>query len=263
MSTTDTKEKPFICHCGAAFARRDLLTRHKRISSHDDDTPTDKPSAADADLAAAVTLSGWSADPWAGQQLQLSHARATQDLPHARSQIDSAAAEAYSEGMLSSQLFANGGACPVSPAGAANDAATHVFGDMDFDPHFREFANFLDGVGLPTEWSPYFNGPPDREEEVVDDSEPRNSSDATNSPHPGPRQRPGTPFSSWLPSVPADNTIATYSPESRESFLDDINQELSLTALTLRPCGSRRGSSAFQGNGRTTRPTHLVAGAFL
>lgn len=28
----DTKDKPYICHCGTAFARRDLLTRHERLS---------------------------------------------------------------------------------------------------------------------------------------------------------------------------------------------------------------------------------------
>lgn len=31
----DTKEKPFICFCGAAFTRRDLLKRHNRISHED------------------------------------------------------------------------------------------------------------------------------------------------------------------------------------------------------------------------------------
>lgn len=31
----DTKEKPFICFCGAAFTRRDLLKRHTRISHQD------------------------------------------------------------------------------------------------------------------------------------------------------------------------------------------------------------------------------------
>ncbi|KAK1722828.1 uncharacterized protein BDZ83DRAFT_410396 [Colletotrichum acutatum] len=28
---THTKEKPYECHCGQAFARRDLLTRHERL----------------------------------------------------------------------------------------------------------------------------------------------------------------------------------------------------------------------------------------
>lgn len=214
---TDTKEKPFVCYCGAAFARRDLLTRHKRVNSHDDDSPTSKPSTGDAELAAAASLSAWSADSWASQQLPLSHARTTQDLSNPRVQVDNVGTEAYGDGMLPSQLFVNdssGGT--VSSAVVAHDAAAHVFGDMDFDPHFREFANFLDGVGLPTEWSPYFNGPPDRDENGIDGSELGDATEHTDSPRPGPKQRPGTPFSAWLPSAPADNTIATYSPESRE-----------------------------------------------
>lgn len=28
----DTKEKPFICRCGASFTRNDLLKRHSRIA---------------------------------------------------------------------------------------------------------------------------------------------------------------------------------------------------------------------------------------
>ncbi|KAH6654314.1 hypothetical protein BKA67DRAFT_274853 [Truncatella angustata] len=32
---THTKEKPFVCHCGSAFTRRDLLTRHQRIATHE------------------------------------------------------------------------------------------------------------------------------------------------------------------------------------------------------------------------------------
>ena len=27
----DTKEKPYVCHCGRSFTRRDLLTRHNRL----------------------------------------------------------------------------------------------------------------------------------------------------------------------------------------------------------------------------------------
>lgn len=73
---SDTKEKPFICRCGAAFARRDLLTRHQRIAFHEDGSESPEgPSEPDsgenshappveADLAAAVSLSGMSVDHW-------------------------------------------------------------------------------------------------------------------------------------------------------------------------------------------------------
>lgn len=30
----DTREKPYSCRCGATFTRRDLLTRHWRLSQH-------------------------------------------------------------------------------------------------------------------------------------------------------------------------------------------------------------------------------------
>lgn len=30
--TADTNEKPFTCHCGASFTRRDLLKRHSRVA---------------------------------------------------------------------------------------------------------------------------------------------------------------------------------------------------------------------------------------
>lgn len=77
----DTKEKPFICQCGAAFTRRDLLTRHQRIALHQD--APESPSGpsepgpgeqqqhhgpVDADLAAAVSLSGMSVHHWSQHQ---------------------------------------------------------------------------------------------------------------------------------------------------------------------------------------------------
>lgn len=32
QSPTDTKDKPYICPCGRSFSRKDLLTRHERLS---------------------------------------------------------------------------------------------------------------------------------------------------------------------------------------------------------------------------------------
>jgi hypothetical protein len=39
MVKLDTKEKPFSCHCGASFSRRDLLTRHQRVAQHEETIP--------------------------------------------------------------------------------------------------------------------------------------------------------------------------------------------------------------------------------
>jgi hypothetical protein len=130
------------------------------------------------------------------QQLPVSHDEATQDLPNSRVPADSVGSDGYGEDMIPSQLFANVDAGTVQSAAVTQDVTGYAIGDMDFDPHFQEFANFLDGVGFPTEWSPYFNGPPDRDEEVMEDSESRDSPGAVGSSHSGPKLRPGTPFSS-------------------------------------------------------------------
>lgn len=45
----DTKEKPYICHCGSAFSRRDLLTRHVRISHETNDGASKSPDAPISD----------------------------------------------------------------------------------------------------------------------------------------------------------------------------------------------------------------------
>lgn len=49
----DTKDKPYICRCGAAFARRDLLTRHERIAheqNNDNSTRSSLPRQTDAQV---------------------------------------------------------------------------------------------------------------------------------------------------------------------------------------------------------------------
>lgn len=88
---------------------------------------------------------------------------------------------------------------------------------MGFDAHFREFASFLDGVGLPAEWSPYFHRP-DRDNEAIDPAT-RDSRGGTATPgtHQN-RTRPGTPFSSWLPSAPTGNRITEALPDTSKSL---------------------------------------------
>lgn len=160
--------------------------------------------AADADLAAAVSLSGMSVDPWAGQQqpMQQSMGPAMQPPPLDHHQgngfVDT---RQYNAGLLTPQFFDGGG--------------------IDFDPHFREFANFLDGVGLPAEWSPYFNGP-EKDGDAID-PELKGDQHETSSPRSGQRTRAGTPFSSWLPSAPTGNKISNISDNDCKSTLSSRN----------------------------------------
>jgi hypothetical protein len=208
ITIEDTKEKPFVCGCGAAFARRDLLTRHRRLSLHEDGgsldgSPTAEAQAAEADLAAAVSLSGLSADPWPPQQL----GTIAVPIDHRRSGRQVRGQTVYAPELISTEIFGTG-----SPAASQDIGYPLLDEGIGFDPQFREFANFLDGVGLPAEWSPYFNGP-DRgdENDVVDPA--LEHSDAE-SPSPRLRQRQGTPFSSWLPSAPTGNRISANASES-------------------------------------------------
>lgn len=68
---------------------------------------------------------------------------------------------------------------------------------IDPDMHFRDFASFLDGVGLCVDWSPIL----ERLEEPVDPTAIRELQRPTPSSM-DVRTRAGSPFSSWLPSAP-------------------------------------------------------------
>ncbi|KAK7751462.1 hypothetical protein SLS62_006547 [Diatrype stigma] len=204
---THTKEKPFICHCGAAFTRRDLLTRHQRITLHEEapEQPDPRDASlydrqnrvdpeADAAVAAAASLSGMSMNPWVHQhqhqhrpppQADVYHATAVHaggEPPHGI--ID----PAFPPPLLGQEIYDNGQ-------------------DITGFDHFREFANFLDGVGLPAEWSPYFHGPEPPNDLVDPALQEPGSRAQTATPvarnNPG---RPGTPFSCWLPSAPEESS---------------------------------------------------------
>ncbi|KAI7241310.1 amidase signature enzyme [Hortaea werneckii] len=68
--------------------------------------------------------------------------------------------------------------------------------DFDFDTCLRDFTGFLDGVGLPIEWSPFQE---DLQPTLTEPQESRQQSVST---------RAGTPFGSWLPSAPTGNWLA-------------------------------------------------------
>jgi hypothetical protein len=66
---------------------------------------------------------------------------------------------------------------------------------IDPDTHFRDFASFLDGVGLCVDWSPILER---LEEPNTMKDTPRPTSSNIDV-----RTRAGSPFSSWLPSAPS------------------------------------------------------------
>jgi hypothetical protein len=78
---------------------------------------------------------------------------------------------------------------------------------------FRDFVNFIDGVGLSAQWSPEFTFDWLPGEQQVQHQqqqqryEPARQSrepEATHTPEP---EDIGTPFSTWLPSAPADDQV--------------------------------------------------------
>ncbi|KAG4291917.1 hypothetical protein FPRO06_13170 [Fusarium proliferatum] len=176
---------------------------NERLAEHEGDVPSPEPaqgnvtvvqqrndSIADPDLAAAVSLSGLSVDPWfcarTQQPMQLPVAvpqTVDEQVQHPASADDGQ----FVPNFLSPQMLDSG---------------------VDFDTHFREFTSFLDGVGLSAEWSPFF-GDPDRHEEPIDPRLTQDSNEET-SPRQGAPTRAGTPFSSWLPSAPTGNRISNY-----------------------------------------------------
>ncbi|ORY69941.1 uncharacterized protein BCR38DRAFT_502903 [Pseudomassariella vexata] len=201
-----TKEKPFICHCGAAFTRRDLLTRHQRIQLHqysseglaDVSSEQSQQIGGEADMAAAAaaaSLSGMSMTPWDNQPRLPSNLYLHGQDPVEVEQHREAAMQPFQQPLLSHDFF---------------DPSPGVIG-VD---HFREFAAFLDGVGLPAEWSPYFQKPEPEPENSLIDPELRESR-ATSVAAAGRSGRAGTPFNYWLPSAPGEDRLAEANCDTR------------------------------------------------
>ncbi|KAH6981222.1 hypothetical protein BKA56DRAFT_486314 [Ilyonectria sp. MPI-CAGE-AT-0026] len=198
---THTKEKPFLCSCGAAFTRRDLLTRHQRITFHQGDAvdqaishrPLEPDLAAAAAAESLSTLSGLNAPPWVQPPAS---AAVYVDVSQRGIVSQTISAEACNQTLMAPQML------------------DQVGQDMNGLDQFREFAEFLDGVGLPAEWSPYFQNP-ERESEAGDQETGELEASAVH-PHSGPVTRPGTPFSSWLPSAPENDRITGADPRVHE-----------------------------------------------
>lgn len=79
-----------------------------------------------------------------------------------------------------------------------------TYHDEGFD-EFRDFVNFIDGVGLSAQWTPEY----DFDWMRLND---QHQVSRRHTPEPNGVQSPaaediGTPFSTWLPSAPADDQV--------------------------------------------------------
>ncbi|RYP70919.1 hypothetical protein DL771_005169 [Monosporascus sp. 5C6A] len=149
----DTKEKPYICHCGSAFSRRDLLTRHQRIShetassTSPDAPPSDEiqHAAADSDrsVASATTpLSDVSVQHWIPQPRYLDQTQVMVDSHYATSP------PAYHQHISGHEFFEN---TPNMPG----------FND------FKDINSFVDHGSMPMQWNSY-QYEPGMEQDFVD-----------------------------------------------------------------------------------------------
>ena len=111
----DTKEKPFVCICGDAFPRRDLLTRHQRISSHEGSLEPHSglspvsPERPDGHGSVPALLPGTDAGRWTevGRQPQPLGLIGQVDALNGATpnQGEEGAAQPYFPGLLGPQLF--------------------------------------------------------------------------------------------------------------------------------------------------------------
>ncbi|OTA98056.1 hypothetical protein M426DRAFT_17808 [Hypoxylon sp. CI-4A] len=156
-SITNTKEKPYVCHCGSAYSRRDLLTRHQRIT-HETLSPRSPDGAASEDNH---HLAATDSDPPSEDAASTSAPLPDMSLHHGVQQHpypatgpdfglhDHPAGQQYHQ-LITGQEFYNNG---QQYAG--------------FDHFHQDLHTFPDGAGLPPEWSPYFHDPT-IEQEMVD-----------------------------------------------------------------------------------------------
>lgn len=86
-----------------------------------------------------------------------------------------------------------------------------TYHDEDFQD-FRDFVNFIDGVGLSAQWSPEFSfdwlqGGEQQQQQQQQLQESRRYSCESEDMRSSEPEDIGTPFSTWLPSAPADDQV--------------------------------------------------------
>ncbi|KAI4759252.1 amidase signature enzyme [Aureobasidium sp. EXF-3400] len=235
---THTKEKPFSCDCGASFGRRDLLTRHQRVSGHDpaEGLPAATPIGNDASLkprqpqsedsssnesihvaAPALELQGLVRKD---SHPQVTTLHQTTFMPPNEQPQTSLQTRYYDATSLPTPLPGISDIVNQSDAVSSLDLSV-----IDPDMHFRDFASFLDGVGLCVDWSPIL----ERLEEPVDPTTIREMQRPTPSSM-DVRTRAGSPFSSWLPSAPTkDRTTENVCEISNPRAVDSEARRFDVT----------------------------------
>ncbi|KAL6692408.1 fungal-specific transcription factor domain-containing protein [Trichoderma pleuroticola] len=218
---THTKDKPYICQCGTAFARRDLLTRHERLSHGHNSSHQGVQNSADnqgstgdtvaqslreARSVVGVSVSDWTAPDsnegigpqWPQrEQSETIYQNFSDDalgtLSRTTRPVHSVSDGAVADQQYGQSMPRNDGNTSLSPE------ATFAFFNDDGD-HFQEFASFLDSIGLPAEWTP-----PNFNHELNTSGVDAEGNDKRESNHlrsTNDESCPGSPFGSWPPSVP-------------------------------------------------------------
>jgi hypothetical protein len=105
-----------------------------------------------------------------------------------------------------------------------------TFHDEGFQD-FRDFVNFIDGVGLSAQWTPEYDFDwlrvGEQQQQQQESRRHSREPEAPSSPVP---EDIGTPFSTWLPSAPADDQVNLRS-NSGDGMLS------SLTIRSIKYCG--------------------------
>ncbi|PYH48759.1 uncharacterized protein BP01DRAFT_379163 [Aspergillus saccharolyticus JOP 1030-1] len=286
---THTKEKPYICFCGAAFTRRDLLKRHTNIAhpgnglvspNSQPDTesvepqqslpPPSKPASAppapppasvpqtaaapppgfivppptsrpDAPLSVPPTVEQWTGPPPPPRESYIPQDRAPVIEPGNNASglpTHSGAVGHDAEVLEAAQLLLPGNyrhtPAPAQPIQYLPEELNH----------FQDFTQFLDSIGLPSEWVPAFGDVPQIHNPVpattiLDiDRNHAAQQDAPRRSIPERSSRADSPFRSWLPSVPPEDqslgSVHDYEPpqnsKSSSSLKVTEEQRLRLAA---------------------------------
>ncbi|KAI0006698.1 hypothetical protein F4779DRAFT_644034 [Xylariaceae sp. FL0662B] len=176
----DTKEKPYVCHCGTAYARRDLLTRHERLS-HEILSPRSPEETQqvpiESDPLPMDSVPAASIPDMGGMDQNIQQPYSNFDPvfgipPHAVNQQ-------YNQLPLNHDYYNNGQ--PFS---------------QGFD-QFQDFASLPNRAISPPGWNSYFQGHIS-EQEMVDPALRGSMAEESSSANDDDESFPGHPYGSWM-----------------------------------------------------------------